>query len=34
MNKDNWDIFAVYIVILATVLGLMYMVINLIIDTI
>lgn len=34
MKNNNWDIFAVYVVILAVALSLMYMVINLIISTI
>jgi hypothetical protein len=34
MNNNNGNIFAVYVLILAAAVGLMYMVINLIIDTI
>jgi len=34
MNRNNWDIFAVYAIILAAALSLMYIVINLITDNI
>jgi len=34
MKNNNWDIFAVYVAILTAALALMYMFINLILDTI